>query len=112
MSDFAWAAGLFEGEGCITYTQKAPVLRMNMTDRDVLERFASVMGSHITGPYTSRTKGGKPFYQWHLGGIRQTQAALRKLWPYLGERRRARAALMITQYYESPVKRRTGSWPS
>lgn len=108
MDDIAWAAGLFEGEGCITYTQRAPVIAVRMTDKDVLERFASVMGSKITGPYASQSKGGKPTYNWHVGGIRPVQDALRRLWPYLGERRRARAALVIAEYYESPVKRRAG----
>ena len=46
--DIAWAAGLFEGEGCITTAgknQKSRALKLQMTDRDVVERFQQIVGS-------------------------------------------------------------------
>ncbi len=52
--DMAWAAGLFEGEGCIVYLRHGPrtsdgcywterQLQLTITDRDVLERFLQIV---------------------------------------------------------------------
>jgi hypothetical protein len=35
----AWAAGLFEGEGCITETNDTLTLRLNNTDESLVQRF-------------------------------------------------------------------------
>jgi hypothetical protein len=119
MSEVAWAAGLFEGEGCITRQSSETrggrragrlTLRLGMTDRDVIDRFQTAVGvGMVYGPYTARTRPNqKPTYHWCVGDIEQIQGVLRSFWPWLGDRRRARAALAIAQYYESDqVKRRT-----
>ena len=77
-----------------------------MTDEDVLCRVMAIFGGNVTGPYDRGTN--KPIYAWRLSGIKCVQAVLRLMWPYLGERRRARAAEMIAEYYEAPVYRRRG----
>ena len=115
MSEIEWAAGLFEGEGSIERwrptgqgNQQAR-LAVSMTDRDVLERFAKIVGvGKVWGPY--QTKSGlnakgqpyKPMYRWAVVRITDVQRILRDFWPYLGQRRRARAADVIAGYYESP----------
>jgi hypothetical protein len=109
--DIAWATGVFEGEGCITACgdtgkSKTPELHVDMCDEDVLRRFAAIFGGNVTGP--TYREGCTPIYHWRLSGIKPAQAALRLMWPYLGERRRARAALLIAEYYEAPVYRRRG----
>src|SRR3990167_8425089 len=59
---YAWAAGLYEGEGCF-YKGKltnghTPRLQIRMTDREPLDRFVAVVGSgKVYGPY--RTGKGK-----------------------------------------------------
>jgi hypothetical protein len=96
-AEIAWAAGLFEGEGCITFAGRASVYaRLHMGDRDVVERFARIVGlgsRHIgvTGPRGNR----KATYYWDLGDKRDVRALLEMLLPWLGERRgeKARAAL-------------------
>ena len=44
----AWAAGLFEGEGCITHNishgRSYRKLTMNMTDKDVMQKFVDIIG--------------------------------------------------------------------
>jgi hypothetical protein len=53
-TDLAWLAGLLEGEGCFSMTvrtrYKTPytqiVVALTMTDRDVLDRFVSIIGGH------------------------------------------------------------------
>jgi hypothetical protein len=45
-ADFAWAAGLFEGEGCICCgpSGRPVVFSLTLTDRDVLYHFLEVVG--------------------------------------------------------------------
>jgi hypothetical protein len=108
MSELAWAAGLFEGEGSIIPEKnlRPAALSMGSTDKDVLERFAAAVGAGaILGPYRgqgSRTpQHYKPMFAWKISGIYQIQAILRLFWPYLGERRRSKAAEVIASYYLS-----------
>ena len=95
----AWAAGLFEGEGCITShagaTKLSPrYLRLALasTDEDVVRQFHEIVGLGSVGgpygPYKGKTK--KPHWQWHAATQKADQA-LTVLLPYLGERRQAKA---------------------
>jgi hypothetical protein len=109
----AWAAGLFEGEGSVVYTPKnmSMGLQMKLTDRDILQRFADAVDSkcRIYGPYAHKdahSLGSLPVYHWRMTGIFDVQRVLRLFWPYLGERRRAQAALALARYVEDPIQRR------
>ena len=85
------------------------MLSMGSTDKDVLDRFAAVVGGKVRGPYRPNGKstpaGRKPIYQWALSGLTETHRVLRAFWPYLGERRRAKAADVIASYYLDGRKR-------
>lgn len=69
----AWAAGLFEGEGCISLRRykspkvrrrPMPILRVSSTDEDVLRRFAKIVGhEHVRGPFKNGGKNWKPSYK-------------------------------------------------
>lgn len=89
--DIAWAAGLFEGEGCITKNKGIPVLKLTMTDEDVVRRFGEVMGTgSVTGPYENSKKlceNPKPLWWWAAYGM-NALIAYSKLHPWLGTRRR------------------------
>lgn len=105
-NSLAWAAGLFEGEGSIIYARKNIQLSMSTTDEDILRRFSAVVGGKVYGPcrYTRRVKPGfyKDVFHWRLNGIANVQTALRLFWPWLGIRRRARAAECLAFYCEHP----------
>jgi len=60
-----WLAGLFEGEGCADWMKKerSMRLRVQMTDRDVVERVAVLWGTKLCGPYT-RKKRPKSLPMW------------------------------------------------
>ena len=77
--ELAWAAGLWEGEGCFTnhkarnptrkdgYTNCIiyPCASITMTDKDVLDRFVRIIGfGKVNGPYFDKRGKRKPKYQW------------------------------------------------
>jgi hypothetical protein len=85
----AWAAGLFDGEGSIHVRHNGVSLQLGMTDRDLIERFRSVVGA---GGICTRTHlRTKPLHTWHLGKRAEVQRVLNDLLPWFGERRGERA---------------------
>lgn len=85
------------------------MLKIAMTDVDVLERFQAVMGyGMVKGPYRPSGKNTpssyKDIYYWQANGIRNVFGTLRKMYPYLGERRRKRAAEVVALYYLNKIK--------
>jgi hypothetical protein len=103
-TDLAWAAGLFEGEGCISAgwdrrvglkggPRSYPIATIGMTDRDVIEHFLAVMRFgriHSQSPGSTRRER-KVMWYWKTRGFEEVQATVAMLWPWLGNRRRQRA---------------------
>lgn len=82
--EIAWAAGLFEGEGCITVSNGRPVMRLNSTDADTPRRFCEIVGAgKVYGPY----------------GI-DAMLTVQLLSPWFGERRRRTASQLFGREYE------------
>ncbi len=92
-----WAAGIFEGEGSISCTAKSRgSIAIEMTDRDILERFAEAVGvGKVTGP-RNRGPNRKPIYLWAAYNRADWEALLRLFYPLLGERRRAQADNLLS----------------
>ena len=102
MSSLDWLAGIVEGEGSISVTgprgyRRYPQLAVEMTDRDVIQRVASLFDSTIT---ERQRPGFKTLYV--------TRATCRKgaywmllLYSLLGHRRRARIREVLRVYGES-----------
>ncbi len=109
VGNVAWAAGLFEGEGCITWGS-GPRLLVANSDRWVLDKFRRVVGvGKIYGPYEYKLADGfrrKPKYIWQLEGWRRCQYVMDLFWPWLSPRRRARAEeILIKRIYSIPKRR-------
>lgn len=110
--DFAWACGLFEGEGTITCRldknsrRNIRRLSMNQTDLDVLQRFASIVGGKIAVEPT-RIAGRRPIWRWQLTHWDEVEPMLRRMLPYLGIRRRAAAEALLSN---PPSRRAPGGW--
>lgn len=89
--NIAWATGLFEGEGCIYKDPRCNSYRLtiNSTDKDVLQRFLSVVGVGriIEGKHVKRNRHHKPFWIWHTHRKEEVKALLSLMLPFLGERR-------------------------
>jgi hypothetical protein len=95
-----WVAGILEGEGCFavqkTKVKNIPRIQVSMSDRDIIERLAQIVGwGNVGGPYfltknTNRPgrKDHKPMYRWALNGKRASELG-RNVYPLLSERRRA-----------------------
>ena len=98
-SEMMWAAGLFEGEGCISSWRRkdthTPQLTMNLTstDEDVVRRFHGIVGvGSVGGPHD---RGYKPTWSWRTSGFPSSQAVVAMLWDGLGKRRKARAKELL-----------------
>ena len=96
VEDIAWAAGFFEGEGCLTKSNGRPVLRLSNADEVVLRRFSEIMGVGVVyGPYANRYADGvarADRWVWVADGLARAHAAYCRLEPWLSARRRKRAA--------------------
>lgn len=99
-AEIAWAAGLFEGEGCVsvfpTGSGRSGVhLILQSTDHDVLERFQEVVGVGtiymVNSDRPSRKPSNKQVWRWCVSRAPDSLAVLLAFRPWLGARRGARA---------------------
>jgi hypothetical protein len=99
-TDIAWAAGLFEGEGCISIRRRYPFyvqLSVISTDLDVLQRFAGIAADIAAGhpikPVTmtvQATDKHRAQYRWATARRHAVRKILTALNPWFGERRAAK----------------------
>lgn len=98
-----WAAGLFEGEGCVTLSRTrrdylSLSISMHPRDRDVLERFALAVGAgSLVGPHRNG------MLRWAVTGRRAEElVADSEFVDNLGERRRARIRECLDAVHSQP----------
>ncbi len=69
--EIAWAAGLFEGEGCCCVRASRNVqLQLGTTDEDVAKTFFRIVGVGTLNRYhapSHRALGRKPTWMWRCG---------------------------------------------
>ena len=101
-TDIVWAAGLFEGEGCIhTLRTKYRTLNLAMTDKDVMERFVDVVGyGNLRGPAWA-AKSKKPYWQWSVCKRPEVLRILKLFLPHFGIRRSEKAIEVLTHLNET-----------
>lgn len=103
--ELAWAAGFFDGEGCITTTTQPAgtylQLRISQTDHRPLDRFSQVVGiGNVTGPYDVKEGHQQTFY-WSASGLQNTHQVLSLLWPYLSEPKREQTQRVLAKWAAS-----------
>ena len=101
-TQIAWAAGLFEGEGCIHFDkQSLASVKISMTDYDIVQRFADIFDLKVNGPYsyTGWRSHHKPCWVVKSKAQSKVRSILNELLPYFGSRR-AHKALDILDYLE------------
>lgn len=91
--ELTWAAGFFDGEGCLhinnqSHQRRVPVLSIGQTDTEPLLRFkAAVLDiGVIYGP--RHMIGRQPLYQYVANGYERSQAVFAMLWFELCSRKR------------------------
>jgi len=108
--NLAWAAGIFEGEGCISVSndrRRRLKVSVSMTDRDVIEKFGHIMGlGSVRGPYMKA--GLKDSWQWEVTSSENVQAVLAAFWEFLCSRRKTKAVEAIK--IASKVKNKDSIW--
>ncbi len=100
-AEMAWAAGIFEGEGCFRMTHphhaKEPVavLVLQMTDEDTVSRFCEIVGSgRVRGP-EDRGPGHKPMFLLDVAARADVRRIILAFLPWLGRRRTAKAKQLL-----------------
>jgi hypothetical protein len=109
----AWAAGLFDGEGCSSLlnhrshagymTAELSVTQSSLVGSpEVLRRFGVVVGvGHISGPYSQRN-ATMDVYRWKAGALDDVERVIAELWPWLGDVKRAQAQRVLDVLHSQP----------
>lgn len=112
-TQFGWAVGLFEGEGCILiqYPNKRLhiTLQVTGTDRDVVDRFHSIVGVGAVYTYNQQGHGFKNVNVWKTARRAEVSRILTTMMPLLGARRQAKAEealAAIAEYETRPTSRK------
>jgi hypothetical protein len=89
--DIAWLAGLFEGEASFLFRNGSARIQMQMTDRDVVERSASVLGARMSD-YVRQPKGKTTYKKVYTLGVHGALAVswMMTIYSYMGERRKSK----------------------
>lgn len=94
--DLLWLAGLLEGEGSFDlHRGRYPRIRLGMTDRDVVGRAATVMGTKVRT--TLRPAPWTATFHTEVSGERAAEI-LWDLLPLMGARRSSRIATILGHY--------------
>jgi hypothetical protein len=67
----AWAAGIFEGEGCCSWTSRqhnCQEVMVKQNDRWILDRFSEVFGGKVSACNSQNTLSKNQSYRWRLFG--------------------------------------------
>lgn len=102
--DIGWLSGVLEGDGWFGSYQPdrvrhstRPVVRLTMADRDVVERFARLVGVSCSGPFSVRKDNHRPMHSAAVSGSRAV-GVMMTVYSLMGERRKARIKELITQW--------------
>jgi hypothetical protein len=97
-AQWAWVAGVLEGDGCFTHGSKqTPQVALQMRDEDVVRRVHQLTGvGHVNGPYVNTGHGSSPYYRWAVAVKPDVVFVIDRVLPWLGDRRRARALELRT----------------
>ena len=111
--NIAWLAGLLEGEGSFYASKRSttPVIFLGMTDRDVVARAHALLGAAATVSTIHQHKrlahhgARKPMYRFEINGG-AAASWMMTLYPFLGERRRARVQALLQRWRTAPFPSR------
>lgn len=108
--NLAWAAGLFEGEGCLSVSKKTGKQFVNIQiglherDKDVLEKLALILGGKVLGPYKPQKNATGGMVVWMRSQKEDVYAICAALFPFLGLRRQEKM-LEFFEWFKDSRKR-------
>lgn len=115
-AELHWLAGWLEGEGsfmfCRAVVKETGYVKHNFaiaaasTDKDVIDRAASLLEVNVRGPYRQKANH-REYWVFRLGARDDVLAWCRRLRPMMGERRQAQIDKVLAADIEYP-RRRTG----
>lgn len=98
----AWAAGIFEGEGCfLSHMSVFPRAQVKMTDLDVIERVRDIIGIDVP-IHSHLTPSGKTSHLIQYTNFEHAQAVMAMLWPWLCGRRRTKIREVLATFHSRP----------
>ena len=116
--DIYWLAGLFEGEGSFSlhHPKKekergypgTPVIQLKMTDYDIIQKVAKIMGAKIYGPYQNgHKKNGDPKLPYWVSQLSKPISVqwMMIFYPLMGLRRKERICYLL-KYWRANCKYR------
>jgi hypothetical protein len=99
IKEIAWLAGLLEGEASFMLRRGNTRIAMQMTDKDVMDRAASILGTKV-GDYGRKPKGKAsylPVFHLSLHGTRAISWMM-TLYSFMGERRRVKILQILNHW--------------
>lgn len=105
--ELAWLAGLLEGEGSFVLAPPSdptrPRISLQMTDEDVVRRVATMFKlTYVQSRRYEKKVNWKQSFCVILRGQRAV-SLMKRLYPYMGERRKKRITEIISSYKERPA---------
>lgn len=100
-TDWAWLAGIIEGEGCIGVDNKGRRtggINVTMTDEDIVRRLYENFGGRLRGPSVPKNSKHKPVWYWTVGKKEHVKPILLVIRPYMGQRRGSRIDELLELY--------------
>ncbi len=92
----AWAAGFFDGEGCVAVANgNSLYMSAAQIDRTPLDQLTEILGGKVYGPRYPSREGRRPIFEWKLTTHHNVVRALRCLLPFL-TCKHAQATLAMT----------------
>ena len=113
LDPFYWLAGILEGEGTFMSgppsRPNAPIVRISMTDRDVVERSAALLDRAVT-PVRARKPHYKPPFITQLRGVEAVDLML-AVRPILGVDRTVQIDRVLTRWKPRGVRSSAARFP-
>lgn len=119
-TNYAWAAGVIDGEGCFhaqrhkqtkrgcNYEYRYPALVVGQSSNDgcpaILLRLQELFGGTINGPQKHNLPNRKDKYNWRVSSYEQVQQVLIFIWNWLGpiKREQAKNVFKACQEFKQP----------
>ncbi len=101
--DWAWAAGFYEGEGCVTYNSRSLYLKVAQKELEPLEKFRNIVGDGKI----YLVKREHSIYNYELCGAAKVHYVFNNMWSQLSPRRQDQfyGALQKWEEYQRSITR-------